>query len=71
VDQWENAQSPFALIKIMYCCLKLPFALYYSKILTQEVLQNIVNLIPEVAPLEDTDETEAIREVYFQFYRYV
>jgi hypothetical protein len=55
----------------MYYCLKLPFALYYSKILTQEVLQNIVNLIPEVAPLEDTDETEAIREVYFQFYRYV
>ena len=71
---WKNhAQSPFALIKDH---VLLPQALLlketdaiFKEILTDQVLQSIVNLIPEEwLHWEDTEETpEAIREVYFQF----
>ena len=71
---WEkHAQSPFALIKDHVLLPQASFLheidVLFKKILTQEVLQNIVNLIPEVwLHWEDTDEApEAIREVYFQF----
>jgi hypothetical protein len=38
------------------------------KILTQEVLQNIVNLIPSGSIGKIPMKLEAIQEVYFQFY---
>ena len=71
---WEkHAQSPFALIKDhvllpQASLLKETDALFKS-ILSQEVLQSIVNLIPEEwLNWEDSDETpEALREVYLQF----
>jgi len=71
---WEkHAQSPFALIKdnvlLPQASLLPETDATFKKILTKEVLQNIVNLIPEVwLQWEETDETpKAIREVYFQF----
>ena len=73
---WEkHAQSPFALIKdhvlLPQASLLLETDVSFKKILSEDVLQNIVNLIPEVwLHWEDSDETpEAIREVYFQFLR--
>ena len=69
----KHAQSPFALIKdhvlLPQASLLIETDVAFKKILTNEVVQNIVNLIPEVwLNWEDTDETpEAIREVYFQF----
>ncbi|MFV8372228.1 HipA family kinase [Flavobacterium sp. LB2P74] len=69
----KHAQSPFALIKdhvlLPQATLLSETDAIFKKILTDDVLQNIVNLIPEVwLNWEDTDETpEAIREVYFQF----
>ncbi|MFV8337313.1 HipA family kinase [Flavobacterium sp. RSP29] len=69
----KHAQSPFALIKdhvlLPQASLLPETDLLFKKILTEEVLQNIVNLIPEVwLNWEDIDETpQAIREVYFQF----
>lgn len=71
---WENhAQSPFALIKdhvlLPQASLLPETDATFKKILSTDVLQNIVNLIPEVwLHWEDTDDTaEAIRNVYFQF----
>lgn len=71
---WENhAQSPFALIKdhvlLPQASLLPETDAKFKKILSTDVLQNIVNLIPEVwLHWEDTDDTpEAIRNVYFQF----
>ena len=71
---WEkHAQSPFALIKdhvlLPQASLLSETDTIFKKILTDNVLQSIVNLIPEVwLNWEDTNETpEAIREVYFQF----
>lgn len=74
---WTNwkthAQSPFALIKdhvlLPQASLLKETDTVFKKILTDEVLQSIVNLIPtEWLQWEDTDETpEALREVYFQF----
>jgi hypothetical protein len=74
---WTNwrthAQSPFALIKdhvlLPQASLLKETDTIFKKILTDEVLQSIVNLIPtEWLQWEDSDETpEAIREVYFQF----
>jgi hypothetical protein len=73
---WEkHAQSPFALIKdhvlLPQASLLPETNASFKKILSEDVLQNMVNLIPEVwLHWEDTDETpEAIREVYFQFLR--
>jgi hypothetical protein len=62
----------FALIKDHYC-LKLPFLPETDvlfKILTQEVLQNIVNLIPN-GSIGKIPMKLKLFEVYFQFYRYV
>lgn len=71
---WENhAQSPFALIKdhvlLPQASLLPETDATFKKILSTDVLQNIVNLIPEVwLHWQDTDDTpEAIRNVYFQF----
>jgi hypothetical protein len=74
---WTNwkthAQSPFALIKdhvlLPQASLLKETDALFKEILTEEVLQSIVNLIPtEWLQWEDTDETpEALREVYFQF----
>ena len=71
---WEkHAKSPFGLIKDH---VLLPQALFLAEtdeafkiILTQDVIRNIVNLIPEVwLKWNETDETpDAIREVYYQF----
>ncbi|MFV5689676.1 HipA family kinase [Flavobacterium sp. ZT3R25] len=74
---WTNwkthAQSPFALIKdhvlLPQASLLKETDAIFKKILTEEVLESIVNLIPiEWLQWEDTDETpETLREVYFQF----
>jgi hypothetical protein len=74
---WTNwkthAQSPFALIKdhvlLPQASMLKETDTIFKNILTDEVLQSIVNLIPlEWLQWEDSDETpEAIREVYFQF----
>ncbi|MFV5685941.1 HipA family kinase [Flavobacterium sp. GB2R13] len=74
---WTNwkthAQSPFALIKDHVLLPQASFLketdAVFKKILTDEILQSIVNLIPtEWLQWEDSDETpEALREVYFQF----
>ncbi|MFV5693698.1 HipA family kinase [Flavobacterium sp. LT1R49] len=74
---WTNwktyVQSPFALIKdhvlLPQASLLKETDVIFKKILSNEVLQSIVNLIPtEWLQWEDSDETpEAIREVYFQF----
>lgn len=73
-NTWEtHAKSPFALIKDH---VLLPQAtelaatdLAFKKLLTKEVLQDIVNYIPEDwLHWEDSDQTPAeIRDVYFQF----
>ena len=73
-SSWEkHAQSSFALIKDH---VLLPQAselvatdIAFKKLLTKEILQDIVNYIPEDwLHWEDTDETPAaIREIYFQF----
>ena len=71
---WEkHAQSPFALIKdhvlLPQASLLPETDATFKEILTNDVLQNIVNLIPEDwLQWDETEETpEAIREVYFQF----
>lgn len=73
-NNWEkHAQSPFALIKDH---VLLPQAAVlnevdseFKAILSPEVLQSIVNLIPEEWLVwEDSEETpEALREVYLKF----
>jgi hypothetical protein len=73
-NTWEtHAKSPFALIKDH---VLLPQAtelvatdLAFRKLLTKEILQDIVNYIPEDwLHWEDTEQTpDEIREVYFQF----
>ncbi|MFV8342588.1 HipA family kinase [Flavobacterium sp. XS2P39] len=74
---WTNwkahAQSPFTLIKdhvlLPQASLLKETDVIFKKILTDEILQSIVSLIPvEWLKWEDTDETpEALREVYLQF----
>jgi len=71
---WEgNAKSPFALIKdhvLLQKASLLPQTdAAFTKILTDELLKTIPNLIPDAWLLwEQTDETpEQIREVYFKF----
>lgn len=73
-NTWEtHAKSPFALIKDH---VLLPQAtelketdLAFRKLLTKEILQDIVDYIPEDwLHWEDTEQTpDEIREVYFQF----
>ncbi|HKO77723.1 MAG TPA: HipA family kinase [Flavobacterium sp.] len=73
-SSWEtHAKSPFALIKDH---VLLPQAtelvatdLAFRKLLTKEILQEIVDYIPEDwLHWEDTEQTpDEIREVYFQF----
>jgi hypothetical protein len=73
-NTWEtHAKSPFALIKDH---VLLPQAselvatdLAFRKLLTKEILQDIVNYIPEDwLHWEDTEQTpDEIRAVYFQF----
>jgi hypothetical protein len=69
----KHAQSPFGLIKdhvlLPQASLLLETDALFKKIITDEIVRHIVNLIPEVwLNWDDTDETpEAIREVYFQF----
>ena len=73
-NTWEtHAKSPFALIKDH---VLLPQAselqatdLAFKKILTKEILQDIVNYIPEDwLHWEDSEQTpDEIRDVYFQF----
>ncbi|MFV8369680.1 HipA family kinase [Flavobacterium sp. LB2R40] len=74
---WTNwrthAQSPFALIKdhvlLPQASMLSETDAIFKKILTNDVLHDIVNLIPEDwLQWEDIDATpEALREVYFQF----
>ncbi|MFV5696184.1 HipA family kinase [Flavobacterium sp. LB3P122] len=73
-NNWKaHAQSPFVLIKdhvlLPQASLLKETDAVFKKILSDEVLQSIVNLIPtEWLQWEGTDETpEALREVYFQF----
>ncbi|SHG10734.1 hypothetical protein SAMN05443549_10271 [Flavobacterium fluvii] len=73
-SSWEkHAQSPFALIKdhvLLPQASKLSATdIAFKKLLTKEILQDIVNYTPEDwLHWEDTDETpEEIRAVYFQF----
>nr|WP_315257736.1 HipA family kinase [uncultured Flavobacterium sp.] len=73
-NTWEtHAKSPFALIKDH---VLLPQAselqatdIAFKKILTKEILQDIVNYIPEDwLHWEDSEQTpDEIRDVYFQF----
>jgi hypothetical protein len=73
-NTWEtHAKSPFTLIKDH---VLLPQAseltatdLAFKKLLTKEILQDIVNYIPEDwLHWEDTDQTpDEIRAIYFQF----
>lgn len=69
----KHAQSPFGLIKdhvlLPQASLLLETDALFKKIITDQIVRRIVNLIPKVwLNWEDTDETpEAIREVYFQF----
>jgi hypothetical protein len=59
------------LLKTMYCCRKLQCYkkdALFKTILTPETLQSIVDLIPlEWLDWQDTDESPAVREVYFSF----
>jgi hypothetical protein len=73
-NTWEtHAKSPFALIKdhvlLPQASELLATDLAFRKLLTKEILQDIVNYIPEDWLLwEDTDQTPSeIRDVYFQF----
>jgi hypothetical protein len=71
---WEkHAQSPFALIKdhvlLPEASLLQETDVAFKKRLTEDILQEIVNYIPEDwLQWEDTEQTpEEIRNVYFQF----
>ncbi|MDR6844559.1 HipA family kinase [Flavobacterium granuli] len=73
-NSWEtHAKSPFALIKdhvlLPQASELLATDLAFRKLLTKEILQDIVNYIPEDwLQWEDTDQTPSeIRDVYFQF----
>ncbi|OUL59889.1 HipA family kinase [Flavobacterium sp. AJR] len=73
-NNWEqHAKSPFALIKdhvlLPQASLIKEVDSEYKGVLTPELLQEIVGLIPdEWLNWEDTDETpEALRNVYLQF----
>jgi hypothetical protein len=73
-NNWEqHAKSPFALIKdhvlLPQASLIKEVDSEYKAVLTPELLQEIVGLIPdEWLNWEDTDETpEALRNVYLQF----
>jgi len=73
-NNWEqHAKSPFALIKdhvlLPQASLLKEVDTEYKAILTQQILEEIVNTIPlEWLQWEDTDETpEALRNVYLQF----
>ncbi|HLA54800.1 MAG TPA: HipA family kinase [Flavobacterium sp.] len=71
---WENhAKVPFTLIKdhvlLPQATLLEEVNLEYKALLTEEILQNIVNLIPEEwLHWEDSDDSpEDIRNTYFKF----
>ncbi|MBS7233051.1 aminotransferase class I and II [Flavobacterium psychroterrae] len=73
-NNWEqHAKSPFALIKdhvlLPQASLLKEVDAEYKALLTPEMLEDIVNTIPqEWLQWEDTDETpEALRNVYLQF----
>ena len=73
-NNWEqHAKSPFALIKdhvlLPQASLLKEVDAEFKAILTNEILEEIVNTIPlEWLQWEDTDETpEALRNVYLQF----
>lgn len=73
-NNWEqHAKSPFALIKdhvlLPQASLLKEVDAEYKAILTLEILEDIVNTIPEEwLQWEDTDETpENLRNVYLQF----
>ncbi|MEP6804749.1 MAG: HipA family kinase [Flavobacterium sp.] len=73
-NNWEqHAKSPFALIKdhvlLPQASLLKEVDAEYKALLTPEILEDIVNTIPEEwLQWEDTDETpEALRNVYLQF----
>lgn len=73
-DDWETkAKSPFAYIKEHVLLIKASqlreVDSEFKKILTQDLLKKIVNLIPdEWLQWEDTEDSpEALREIYFQF----
>ncbi len=73
-NNWEqHAKSPFALIKdhvlLPQASLLKEVDTEFKAILTNEILEEIVNTIPlEWLQWEDTDETpEALRNVYLQF----
>jgi hypothetical protein len=73
-NNWEqHAKSPFALIKdhvlLPQASLLKEVDAEYKTLLTSEILEEIVNTIPqEWLQWEDTDETpEALRNVYLQF----
>jgi len=73
-SNWEgHAKSPFALIKdhvLLPQASSLDSAdAAFKKVLTDESLRGVVNLIPEVwLRWEETEETpEQIREIYFSF----
>ncbi|MDR7370609.1 HipA family kinase [Flavobacterium aquidurense] len=73
-NNWEqHAKSPFALIKdhvlLPQASLLKEVDAEFKVLLTNEILEDIVNTIPEEwLQWEDTDETpEALRNVYLQF----
>jgi hypothetical protein len=73
-NTWEtHAKSPFALIKdhvlLPQASELLATDIAFRKLLTKEILQDIVNYIPEDwLHWEDTEQTpDEIRAVYFQF----
>jgi len=73
-NNWEqHAKSPFALIKdhvlLPQASLLKEVDAEFKALLTPEILEEIVNTIPEEWLVwEDTDETpEALRNVYLQF----
>ena len=73
-NNWEqHAKSPFALIKdhvlLPQASLLKEVDAEFKAILTNEILEQIVNTIPlEWLQWEDTDETpEALRNIYLQF----
>lgn len=73
-NSWEtHAKSPFALIKdhvLLPQATELPATdATFKKLLTKEILQDIVNYIPEDwLHWEDSEQTpDEIRAVYFQF----
>ena len=73
-NSWEtHAKSPFALIKdhvlLPQASLLKETDIAFKAILTEDILQEIVNYIPEDwLHWEDSEQTpDEIREVYFQF----